>query len=55
MRLIGGPQGQGGKMIISRINRALDGQGMSLTREIFTPEEITRIKALRTAIERTVT
>ena len=38
-----------------RINRALDGQGMSLTREIFTPEEITRIKALRTAIERTVT
>ena len=50
------PSGQGGKeMIISRINRALDGQGMSLTREIFTPEEITRIKALRTAIERTVT
>jgi len=56
MRLIGGPQGQGGpQVIVSRIDRALDGRGMSLTKEIFSEDEIKRLRALRHAINRTIT
>ena len=56
MRLIGGSQGQGGpQVIVSRIDRAIDGRGMSLTKEIFSDEEIQKLRALRHAINRTIT
>lgn len=56
LRLIGGPQGQGGpQVIVSRIDRALSGRGESLTREIFTADEIRKLRSLQTAIKQTIT
>lgn len=56
MRLLGGPQGQGGpQLIVSRIDRALSGRGQSLTREIFSEEEIRKLRSLQAAIKQTIT
>ena len=56
MRLIGGPSGAGRQeMIISRINRALDGQGCRRRARYSPGGDHAHQGAARTAIERTVT
>ncbi len=56
MRIVNGPKGtpSGPQAIVSRFDRALQGKAESFIRELYTPEEITRMRQFRDSLNRLV-
>lgn len=56
LRIVNGPKGtaSGPQAMVSRFDKALEGQGMSFMRELFTPEELARLRQFRGAVSKLV-